>query len=83
MTQYGMGDEATLDEVLEDVDTDKVVCSFKQAAARNVVLIFFSSGRSSWPAYSVMQDGRINYEEFVAMMRKGTLDDNELQQLRV
>ncbi|XP_052202313.1 calcium-dependent protein kinase 33-like isoform X2 [Diospyros lotus] len=51
MTQYGMGDEATLDEVLEDVDTDK--------------------------------DGKINYEEFVAMMRKGTLDDNELQQLRV
>lgn len=40
MTQYGMGDEATIDEILEDVDTDK--------------------------------DGRINYEEFVAMMRKGT-----------
>ncbi|GAY42854.1 hypothetical protein CUMW_070110 [Citrus unshiu] len=40
MNQYGMGDEATIDEILEDVDTDK--------------------------------DGRINYEEFVAMMRKGT-----------
>ncbi|XP_075639970.1 calcium-dependent protein kinase 29-like isoform X2 [Castanea sativa] len=38
MTQYGMGDEATIDEVLEDVDTDK--------------------------------DGRINYDEFVAMMRR-------------
>ncbi|KAK7841608.1 calcium-dependent protein kinase 29 [Quercus suber] len=38
MTQYGMGDEATIDEVIEDVDTDK--------------------------------DGRINYDEFVAMMRK-------------
>ena len=25
MTQYGMGDEATIDEVLEDVDTDKVI----------------------------------------------------------
>lgn len=25
MTQYGMGDEATIDEILEDVDTDKVV----------------------------------------------------------
>lgn len=24
MTQYGMGDDATIDEVLEDVDTDKV-----------------------------------------------------------
>ncbi|KAK3008508.1 hypothetical protein RJ639_013216 [Escallonia herrerae] len=41
MTEYGMGDEATIDEVISDVDTDK--------------------------------DGRIDYEEFVAMMRKGTL----------
>ncbi|KAI9201295.1 hypothetical protein LWI28_021220 [Acer negundo] len=42
MTQYGMGDEATIDEIIEDVDTDK--------------------------------DGKINYEEFAAMMRKGTQD---------
>lgn len=27
MNQYGMGDEATIDEILEDVDTDKVVIS--------------------------------------------------------
>ncbi|KAL0360501.1 UNVERIFIED_CONTAM: Calcium-dependent protein kinase [Sesamum radiatum] len=45
MQQYGMGDEATIDEVLDDVDTDK--------------------------------DGRINYEEFVAMMKKGTVDLSE------
>lgn len=25
MTEYGMGDEATIEEVLDDVDTDKVV----------------------------------------------------------
>jgi calcium-dependent protein kinase len=25
MTQYGMGDEASIDEVIEDVDTDKVI----------------------------------------------------------
>lgn len=25
MTEYGMGDEATIDEVLDDVDTDKVL----------------------------------------------------------
>ncbi|KAL1311961.1 hypothetical protein AAHE18_16G003200 [Arachis hypogaea] len=43
LTEYQMGDEATIDEVIDDVDTDK--------------------------------DGRINYEEFVAMMRKGTLDN--------
>ncbi|KAL3639023.1 Calcium-dependent protein kinase 33 [Castilleja foliolosa] len=45
MTQYGMGDDATIDEVLDDVDTDK--------------------------------DGKINYDEFVAMMRKGTLELGE------
>ncbi|KAI6688400.1 hypothetical protein NL676_025228 [Syzygium grande] len=44
MAQYGMGDEGTIDEIIEDVDTDK--------------------------------DGNINYEEFVAMMRRGTQDHN-------
>ncbi|WCJ35056.1 Calcium-dependent protein kinase [Euphorbia peplus] len=43
MAQYGMGDEATIDEIIDDVDTDK--------------------------------DGRINYEEFANMMRKGTQDN--------
>ncbi|GAB2210464.1 hypothetical protein Droror1_Dr00015730 [Drosera rotundifolia] len=38
MTQYQMGDEATTDEIINDVDADK--------------------------------DGRINYQEFVDMMRK-------------
>ncbi|XP_075518935.1 calcium-dependent protein kinase 29 [Primulina tabacum] len=42
MTQYGMGDDATIDEVIKDVDTDN--------------------------------DGRINYDEFAAMMRKGTVE---------
>lgn len=45
MTKYGMGDEATIDEVINDVDIDK--------------------------------DGRINYEEFVTMMRKGAADDKQ------
>jgi len=27
MTDYGMGDEATIDEILDDVDTDKVTLS--------------------------------------------------------
>ncbi|KAK4481382.1 hypothetical protein RD792_012270 [Penstemon davidsonii] len=47
MTQYGMGDEATIDEILDDVDTDK--------------------------------DGKINYDEFVAMMKKGTVDFHDQQ----
>lgn len=29
MTEYGMGDEATIDEILDDVDTDKVGYSHK------------------------------------------------------
>lgn len=37
LTEHGMGDEAAIDEVIDDVDTDK--------------------------------DGRINYEEFAAMMK--------------
>ncbi|KAK7283757.1 hypothetical protein RIF29_13503 [Crotalaria pallida] len=40
LTEYQMGDEATIDEVIEDIDTDK--------------------------------DGKINYQEFVNMMRQGT-----------
>ncbi|KAJ4965564.1 hypothetical protein NE237_017413 [Protea cynaroides] len=47
MTQYGMGDEASIDEVIDDVDTDK--------------------------------DGKINYEEFSAMMRKGDHDTDKKQ----
>ncbi|KAG9442871.1 hypothetical protein H6P81_018725 [Aristolochia fimbriata] len=47
MTDYGMGDEATISEVLDDVDTDK--------------------------------DGRINFDEFVAMMRRGTHETNPNQ----
>uniref|UniRef100_A0A7N0ZWP6 non-specific serine/threonine protein kinase n=1 Tax=Kalanchoe fedtschenkoi TaxID=63787 RepID=A0A7N0ZWP6_KALFE len=40
MKQYGMGDEATIKEIISEVDTDN--------------------------------DGRINYDEFCAMMRSGT-----------
>ncbi|XVE56212.1 hypothetical protein DITRI_Ditri03aG0219700 [Diplodiscus trichospermus] len=40
LTKYGMGNEATVDEVIEDVDTDN--------------------------------DGRISYEEFVAVIKGGT-----------
>ncbi|KAJ8618203.1 hypothetical protein MRB53_014389 [Persea americana] len=40
MTEYGMGDEATINEIINDVDTDN--------------------------------DGRINYEEFADMMKKGS-----------
>lgn len=69
MNQYGMGDEATIDEILEDVDTDKVVISSLNSSCAS--FLFCASIIFLWPDF-VMQDGRINYEEFVAMMRKGT-----------
>ena len=31
MTEYGMGDEATIDEILDDVDTDKVINLFSSS----------------------------------------------------
>jgi calcium-dependent protein kinase len=40
MTRNNMGDDATIRDIIKEVDTD--------------------------------HDGRINYDEFVAMMRKGT-----------
>uniref|UniRef100_A0A5B7A1Y0 non-specific serine/threonine protein kinase n=1 Tax=Davidia involucrata TaxID=16924 RepID=A0A5B7A1Y0_DAVIN len=46
MKEYGMGDEATIKEIISEVDTDN--------------------------------DGRINYEEFCAMMRSGTQQPGKL-----
>ncbi|KAF3631720.1 calcium-dependent protein kinase isoform X1 [Capsicum chacoense] len=46
MKEYGMGDEATIQEIIAEVDTD--------------------------------HDGRINYEEFCAMMRSGTQSQDTL-----
>ncbi|KAI3456453.1 hypothetical protein Pfo_013116 [Paulownia fortunei] len=46
MKEYGMGDEATIKEIISEVDTDN--------------------------------DGRINYEEFCAMMRSGTQQQAKL-----
>ncbi|XP_052182327.1 calcium-dependent protein kinase-like [Diospyros lotus] len=46
MKEYGMGDEATIEEIISEVDTDN--------------------------------DGRINYEEFCAMMRSGTTQPGKL-----
>ncbi|KAF7831285.1 calcium-dependent protein kinase 2-like [Senna tora] len=46
MKEYGMGDDATIREIISEVDTDN--------------------------------DGRINYEEFCAMMRSGTTQQGKL-----
>lgn len=63
LKEYGMGDDATIKEVLSDVDSDNVsqnknlVLPRKLDFVHNVLLL--------------LQDGRINYEEFCAMMRSG------------
>ncbi|KAF3549517.1 hypothetical protein DY000_02004662, partial [Brassica cretica] len=51
LKEYGMGDDATIKEVLSDVDSDN--------------------------------DGRINYEEFCAMMRSGNPQQQQQQQPRL
>lgn len=80
MTEYGMGDDDTINEVLDDVDTDKVHYNFflenqKKNPSFYVffLVIFVMLLGLSW-SVSAMQDGKINYEEFVAMMRKGMPD---------
>ena len=40
MSQYGMGDEATIDEVIEDVDTDKVII-YSWTLIIFIYLVFF------------------------------------------
>ena len=44
MTEYGMGDEATIDEIIDDVDTDKVNFIYKSFLPFNLnrLLLFFS-----------------------------------------
>lgn len=57
MAQYGMGDEATINEVLDDVDTDKVIeilipffflhifCEFKCYLATRIFVLDFAQSR--------------------------------------
>jgi len=74
MTEYGMGDEKTIDEILDDVDTDKVTLP---PCFRNLICC---GSRLCLLVYKFfheqMQDGTINFEEFVNMMRKGTTDSD-------
>ena len=39
MTDYGMGDEATIDEILDDVDTDKVSLSLSLYVAWSLMTL--------------------------------------------
>lgn len=64
LKEYNMGDAKTIKEILAEVDTDNVI----QLLFVNfwIEVVFFIS-----TLHILWQDGKINYEEFVAMMKKG------------
>jgi len=74
-----MGDEATIDEVIDDVDTDNVCHIYY-----TIEYCFFCSlcELLLMVELSYLQDGRINYQEFATMMRKGTLDNDDKEKTR-
>lgn len=70
MANHGMGDEATIDEIIGDVDADEVgggsVLPRISPPGVDLPLTFLTEIFSSVNS----QDGRINYAEFVSMMRR-------------
>lgn len=70
MAENGMKDEAAIDEIIREVDTNKVrlnlLCLYKPFLYLSQVL------KTQIKMEIVVQDGSISYEEFVAMMTKGT-----------
>ncbi|KAG6520436.1 hypothetical protein ZIOFF_017492 [Zingiber officinale] len=65
----GPNREEVINAIIQDVDTDKVGChnlSLHKFAALAIVTMSADNGPLS------LQDGRISYEEFAAMMKAGT-----------
>lgn len=61
-----MRDEATIREIISEVDTDNVSSSSIDLPQFCVLVLQLTLN------FVVSQDGRINYEEFSTMMRSGT-----------
>lgn len=77
MSQYGIGDEDTIDEIINDVDIDGVLFFSLILTAEYSCNI--SDWLATWKIQTLFvkflfQDGKINYDEFVNMMTKGTVD---------
>lgn len=68
MKEHGLGDDATIKDIISEVDSDNVINYFSLVfrAVYKLILAFVG-----WLICIVIQDGRINYEEFRAMMRGG------------
>lgn len=69
MKDNGMGDEACAREIISEIDKNNVILHSK--------LSCFVPDLTSKPVLSLVmssvQDGKIDYEEFCAMMRSGNL----------
>lgn len=68
-----MGDEATIKDIIDEVDTDNV--SPPRETNRSILRLGFWFMDSQ---FTLEQDGRINYSEFCAMMRSGTQPQQKL-----
>lgn len=73
MKEYGMGDDATIKEIISEVDTDNVSC-FEIFCMQMTLLQYEALALN----LSDLQDGRINYDEFCTMMRSGTQQQGKL-----
>lgn len=70
LREFGMNDGRDIKEIISEVDSDNVSPFIK---SQNSNLMNTSN---NLVVTNVLQDGRINYDEFVAMMRKGNPDPN-------
>lgn len=66
MKEYGIGDVATVKEIISEVDTDNVSLDLPKQS------FLFPLCNIGCQVSLFLQDGRINYDEFREMMRSGT-----------
>lgn len=74
MKEYGMGDDATIKEIISEVDTIISEVDTDHVSPLSIEWVatsFYSSSMRLILNFLVSQDGRINYDEFSAMMKSG------------
>lgn len=71
LREFGMNDGRDIKEIISEVDGDNVRNNSLPLQTKTKHL---TTSLILTLTKSLMQDGRINYDEFVAMMRKGNPD---------